>query len=326
MTSTDTKQPARADKQWFLDPVTQQFVDSLADEPPLHTLSPSQARATLAKVQSILVGKPPAHIENTTWAVGPTGTVRIRVVRPRNEARPLPVVMHFHGGGWVLGDADTHDRLTREIAIGSHAAVFLVDYERAPEAQYPLAIEQAYAATKYVVDHARELNVDATRLVVLGDSVGGNMAAAVTLMAKARRGPKIDLQVLLYPVTDADFETDSYRRFADGPCLTRAAMEWFWNAYLPDLHRRKEITAAPLNASIDDLRDLPDAVVIVAENDVLRDEGEAYARKLSDAGVRVTSARFNGTIHDFLLLNALADTPAVRGAIAQVAWAVKGGG
>ena len=306
-----------------LEPVTQQFVDQLAGTAPIHTLSAAQARALLTRVQSIPVGKPPAALDDTIFPVGPTGSVRVRIVRPRDNTTILPVVMHFHGGGWMLGDADTHDRLTREIATGVPAAVVFVDYDRSPETQYPVAIEQAYAATKFVAAHANQLNVDASRLAVLGDSVGGNMAAAVTLMAKLRRGPKIDLQILFYPVTDDNFETASYKRFADGPWLTKAAMEWFWNAYLPDPAKRQEITAAPLKAALDELRDLPDALVIVAENDVLRDEGEAYARKLRDAGVRVTSVRYNETIHDFVLLNSLADTPAVRDAISQAVCALK---
>lgn len=307
-----------------LEAVTQQFVDSLAGGPPLQTLTPAAARAVLSTLQAVPVGKPPAHLQDTTFPVGPTGSTRVRIVRPRGETRALPIIMHFHGGGWVLGDADTHDRMSREIAVGVPAAVVFVDYERAPESQYPVAIEQAYAATKYVVDHAQQFNVDPMRLAVLGDSVGGNIAAAVTLMAKERRGPRIDLQVLFYPVTDASFDTASYRLFADGPWLTRAAMQWFWDCYLPDLARRQEITASPLRASTDQLRDLPDALVIVDENDVLRDEGEAYASKLSDAGVRVTSVRYNGTVHDFVLLNALADTPAVRGALSQAVCALKG--
>ena len=306
-----------------LEPVTQQFVDSLAGTASIHTLSPTQARAVLKRVQSIPVGKPPASLNDTLFPVGPTGSVRVRIVRPRNTTDALPVVMHFHGGGWILGDADTHDRLTREIATGVSAAVVFVDYDRSPEAQYPVAIEQAYAATKFVTDHAQQLNVDPSRLAVMGDSVGGNMAAAVTLMAKVRRGPKIDLQVLFYPVTDDNFATESYKRFTDGPWLTKAAMEWFWNAYLPDHAKRKEVTAAPLKASLDELRDLPDALVIVGENDVLRDEGEAYARKLSNAGLRVTSIRYNETLHDFVLLNPLADTPAVRAAIAQAVCTLK---
>jgi acetyl esterase len=288
-----------------------------AGGPPIYTLSPDAARDVLAGAQAQPVAKLPAAIEDTTFPFGPTGSVRIRIVRPQGASGALPVVMHFHGGGWILGDKETHDRMTREIAVGANAAVVFVDYERSPEARYPVAIEQAYAATKYVAEHGRELAVDPARLAIVGDSVGGNMAAAVTLMAKERGGPKIAFQVLFYPVTDANFETGSYETFADGPWLTRPAMEWFWNAYLPDVAARRQITATPLGASLDQLKGLPDALIIVDENDVLRDEGEAYARKLSEAGVRVTSVRYNGTIHDFVLLNALTDTPAVGGALQQ---------
>jgi acetyl esterase len=303
---------------------TQQFIDSLADAPPIYTLSPVDARSVLVQAQSIPVGKPSAQIEDIALPVGPTGSVPIRIVRPTATAEVLPVVMYFHGGGWILGDRDTHDRLVREIAVGAKAAVVFVDYARAPEARYPIAIEQAYAATRYVADNGASLRVDPLRLAVTGDSVGGNMAAAVTLMAKKRRDPKIAFQVLFYPVTDAGFDTPSYAQFADGPWLTKRAMEWFWDAYLPDLTARKQPTATPLNASLDQLTGLPEALVIVDENDALRDEGEAYARKLSDAGVRVTSVRYNGTIHDFVMLNALADTPATRGAIEQAVSALKG--
>jgi acetyl esterase len=231
--------------------------------------------------------------------------------------------MHFHGGGWALGDCSTHDRLMREVAVGAGAVLFFVDYDRAPETQFPVALEQAYAAALYVAEHAPQLHVDATRLAVLGENTGGTIAAAVTMLAKQRRGPKLCLQVLIYPVTDANFHTRSYDAFADGPWLTRTAMRRFWDAYMPDASARRTVMASPLNATLDQLRDLPDALVCVAENDVLRDEGEAYARRLSDAGVRVTSARYNGTIHDFILLNALADTPAARGAIAQVISALR---
>ena len=308
-----------------LEPTTQKFIDALAagGGPPIYTLSPDAARDVLAGAQAQPVTKLPASIEDTTFPVGPTGSVRIRIVRPQGASGALPVVMHFHGGGWILGDKETHDRMTREIAVGANAAVVFVDYERSPEARYPVAIEQAYAATEHVAEHGRELGVDPTRLAIVGDSVGGNMAAAVTLMAKERGGPKIAFQVLFYPVTDANFDTGSYNTFADGPWLTKPAMEWFWNAYLPDVAARKQITATPLNASLDQLKGLPEALVIVDENDVLRDEGEAYARKLSQAGVRVTSTRYNGTIHDFVLLNALAETPAVRGALAQANAALK---
>jgi len=222
-----------------------------------------------------------------------------------------------HGGGWIFGDKKTHDRLIREIAVGANVAVFFVEYDRSPEAKFPVAIEQVFAATKYLAEHGGRFGFDPTRLAVAGDGVGGTMAAAVTLLAKERRGPKIDVQVLFYPAVSPKFNTGSYASFANGPWLTRQAMESFWNAYLPDAAARREISAAPLNASIEQLAGLPDALVIVAENDVLRDEGERYACKLARAGVRVTSTRYNGTIHDFVLLNALADTPAARGAIAQ---------
>ena len=303
---------------------TQQFVDTLAGAPPIFTLSPADARSVLVRAQSIPVGKPSAQVEDITLPVGPTGSVPIRVIRPVGTAEVLPVVMYFHGGGWILGDRDTHDRLVREIAVGAQAAVVFVDYSRAPEARYPVAIEQAYAATRYVAENAADLRIDPLRLAVAGDSVGGNMAAAVTLMAKKRRDPKITFQLLFYPVTDSGFDTASYIQFADGPWLTKRAMEWFWDAYLPDGAARKQPTATPLNASPDQLAGLPEALIIVDENDVLRDEGEAYARKLSDAGVRVTSVRYNGTIHDFVMLNALADTPATRGAIAQAVGTLRG--
>ena len=304
---------------------TQQFVDSLAGAPPIHTLSPVDARSVLARVQSIPVGKPSAQIEDMTLPVGPTGSVPIRIVRPGRHCRSLAGGHVFSWWRLDLGrpghprSPDPRDSSRRR----DQRSVF-VDYARAPEARYPVAIEQAYAATRYVADNGAGLRIDPLRLAVAGDSVGGNMAAAVTLMAKQRRGPKIAFQVLFYPVTDAGFDTPSYRRFADGPWLTKRAMEWFWDAYLPDPAARKQPTATPLNASLDQLAGLPEALVIVDENDVLRDEGEAYARKLSDAGVRVTSVRYNGTIHDFVMLNALADTPATRGAIAQAVGALRG--
>ena len=309
----------------ILEPRTQAFIDSLtaAGGPPLYALTPADARAVLVKVQEAPVDRAVATIEDTTFPVGPTGSVRIRIVRPQDAKGVLPAIFHMHGGGWILGDKNTHDRLTRELAVGANAAVVFVDYDRSPEARYPTAIEQGYASILHVVERARELKIDASHLALFGDSVGGNMSAALTLMAKERRGPRFALQVLFYPVTDANFETDSYRQFAEGPWLTKKAMQWFWDAYLPDVEARKRPTAAPLNATLEQLQGLPDALVAVDENDVLRDEGEAYARKLSQAGVRVTSVRYNGTIHDFALLNPITGTPAVRAAIAQATAALR---
>jgi len=305
-----------------LEPKTQAFINSLSG-PPLYTLTPDAARDVLATVQQAPVEKASATIEDTNFPVGPTGSVEIRIVRPDSPKGVLPVVFHIHGGGWILGDRHTHDRLTRELAVGANAAVVFVDYARSPEARYPTAIEQAYASILYVIEHAQALKVDASRLAIFGDSVGGDMAAALTLMAKERRGPRFVLQVLFYPVTDANFETGSYNTFAEGPWLTRKAMQWFWDAYLPDVSARKQPTAAPLNATIEQLKGLPEAFIAVDENDVLRDEGEAYARKLSQAGVRVTSVRYNGTIHDFVLLNPISETPAVRAAISQATAALR---
>ncbi len=306
-----------------LEPVTQHITDQFASQAPLHSLSPEAARDILARRQAAPVGKPAATITDIVLPVGPTGSVEVRIVRPLETAEPAPVVMYFHGGGWMMGDRQTHDRFVREIAIGADVAVVFVEYDRAPECQFPIAVEQAYAATKYVAEQGRSLNVDASRLAVLGDGAGGNLAAVVALLAKERRGPKIDLQLLFYPVTDANFDTASYRRFAKGPVLTRKAMRRFWDAYLPGIDGRADRRATPLNATIAQLRNLPDAFIVLAEFDVLRDEGEAYARKLCEAGVRVTSVRYNATVHEFIVLNALADTPATRGAIAQTIGALK---
>jgi acetyl esterase len=258
-----------------------------------------------------------------TFPVGPKGAVHVRIVRPKNTIEAIPVVMFFHGGGWVAGDVGTHDRLIREIAISVHTAVVFVEFGRAPQTHYPIPLEEAYAAMTYVVEHAASLDIDGSRLAVLGDGAGGNLAAAVAIMSKKRRGPKIVAQVLFYPPTAANFETMSYQEWSRGPWLTKEDMQWFWNAYLPDASRRAAATATPLNATIDELRGLPDTLLITAEVDVLRDEGEAYARKLLEASVRTTCTRYVGTIHDFVMLNALADTPAARGAIGQASAALK---
>lgn len=302
-----------------VEPGTQAFLDALAAQggPQIYELSVDDARNLLATAQSGKVAKLSADIEDRTIPVGPNGAVGISIFRPQGSGEELPVVMYFHGGGWVLGDKGTHDRLIRELANGAGAAVVFVDFTRSPEARYPVAIEEAYAATKWVAQNGQAINVDSSRLAVAGDSVGGNMAAAVTLLSKERGGPRIDYQLLFYPVTAADFDTPSYRQFATGYFLTREAMKWFWNHYAPDATKRDEPTASPLNASLEQLQGLPPALVITGECDVLRDEGEAYAHKLGLAGVHVTATRYLGTIHDFVMLNAITETPAARSAIAQ---------
>jgi len=213
----------------------------------------------------------------------------------------------------------------RELAVGAGAAVVFPEYRLSPEAKYPTAIEECYSVVKWVAEHGREHGMDPERLAVAGDSVGGNMTAAVTLLSRERGGPVIQFQLLFYPVTDAAFDTVSYHQFAEGYYLRRDAMMWFWDQYTRNPGERREITASPLRASTEQLQGLPPALVITAEADVLRDEGEAYANKLREAGVRVTSARFQGTIHDFVMLNALAHTAAARGAIAlATAWLREG--
>ncbi len=301
-----------------LEGTTQRFIQTLvaAGGPPIHKMSIEDARKVLDSLQSQPIEKLPAHIEDRTIAADPTGEVSLRIVRPEKSSGMLPVIMYFHGGGWILGNANTHDRLVRELANGAKAAVVFVNYTPSPEAKYPTAIEQAYAATKYIAEHGGTLNLDPTRLAVAGDSVGGNMAAAVTLLAKDRGGPQINFQLLFYPVTDASLDTPSYRQFAKGPWLTKAAMKWFWDAYEPRVASRKKPTISPLRASVAQLKGLPSALVLTDENDVLRDEGEAYAQKLTVAGVHVTAVRYLATIHDFVMLNPLANTPAARSAIA----------
>lgn len=304
-------------KKHVIELATQQFLNDInySGGAPIYELSPEDARKVLSKVQDVHVTTLPADIEDHTIPVGPKGSVNIRIIRPKNNESKLPVVMYFHGGGWILGDKNIYDCLVREIANGAQAAVVFVDFDRSPESQYPIAIEEAYSATKYISENGALFNLDSLKLAVMGDSVGGNMATIVTMLAKERCGTKIDYQVLFYPVTDANFETDSYNEFADGYWLSKEAMKWFWNAYLPDEGARKQYTASPLQASIDQLRDLPPALVITNECDVLRDEGEAYAHKLMEAEVDTTAVRLIGTIHDCAMLNPLNETPAVRVAI-----------
>jgi acetyl esterase len=304
-----------------LEPAAQALAGALAasGDPPLYALSPDDARAVLDRAQSGPVAMAPAEIEEHTIPGGPTGTVSITVVKPLDRNGSLPAVVYTHGGGWVLGNFATHERLVRDLTVQTGAAFVFVNYPRSPEARYPIAIEQVYATARWVAAHGAELGLDGSRLAVAGESVGGNMTAAVTLLAKERGGPAIRFQALLYPVTNARFDNDTYEEFAEGPWLTRKAMQWFWDAYLPDRSKRAEPTASPLKATLDQLRGLPPALVITDEADVLRDEGEAYGRKLRQAGVDVTAMRYEGVFHDFMMLNALAETNAAREATAQTA-------
>jgi len=304
-----------------LEPKTQAFVDALAAQggKPIYELSYADARKVLEDAQvSARVTKLPSEVEDKVFPVGPNGQTSVTIYRPKGSQGSLPVVMYYHGGGWVLGSKNTHDRLLRDLVNGTNAAFVFVNYTPSPEAQFPVPIEQAFEATKYVAEHGDELGFDTTRLAVAGDSVGGNMAAVVTQLAKERKGPTIRYQVLLYPVTDASLSQESYKEFANGPWLTTAAMKWFWDAYAPNKADRKKPMASPLAATMEQLKGLPPALVIVDEYDVLRDEGEEYARKLIQAGVETTTVRVLATHHDFAMLNALAGTAAAKVAIELV--------
>jgi len=304
---------------------TQAFLDALnaGTGKPMEQMTPADARAVLVGAQAgVKLTLPKADVSQKTIQVDGQ-PLNLTIVRPAGVKGELPVFMFFHGGGWVLGDFPTHERLVRDLVAGSGAAAVFVNYTPSPEAHYPVAINQAYAATKWVAEHGKEINVDGKRLALAGNSVGGNMAAVVALMAKDKGTPAIRFQVLLWPVTDANFETASYNQYAEGHFLTRNMMKWFWDNYTTDPKQRNEIYASPLRATPAQLKGLPPALVQTAGADVLRDEGEAYARKLDEAGVAVTSVRYNGMIHDYGLLNVVSQVPAVRSAMLQASEELK---
>jgi len=304
---------------------TQAFLETLAagGGKPLEQLSPKDARAVLTGAQqSVKVDLSGVQVSDRSIKVAGE-SIDLKIVRPANVKGDLPVFMFFHGGGWVLGDFPTHERLIHDLVVNSGAVAVYVNYTPSPEAHYPTAINQAYAATKWVAEHGKEIGVDGSRLAVAGNSVGGNMAAVVSLMAKEQNTPKLRFQLLLWPVTDSDFETDSYNEFAEGHFLTKGMMKWFWDNYTTSAAERAQIHASPLKATVEQLRGLPPALVQTAGADVLRDEGEAYARKLDAAGVAVTTVRYNGMIHDYGLLNPLSQIPQVQAAMRQAGTELK---
>lgn len=304
---------------------TQEFLDKLNSSggTPMEKLSPNEARKVLEGAQfGEKIELPKAEV--TEKHIDVDGLkIKLFIVRPEGTTERLPAFMFFHGGGWVIGDFPTHERLVRDLVSEAGLAAVFVEYSRSPEAQFPIAINECYAATKWVAEHGDEINIDGSRLAVVGNSAGGNLAAAVAQMAKQKKGPNIRFQVLFWPVTNANFETESYQEFAEDHFLTRNMMKYFWDNYIKDPKVRGDILASPLLASRDDLRDLPPALVQTAECDVLRDEGEAYARKLDEAGVNVTVTRYVGMIHDFGLLNPLGQLPEVKSHILQAAQEMK---
>lgn len=307
-----------------LDPETQQFLDMVAEaglHPDRLMLQGSISAGTAAQ-ETAPSDNFPVATEDLTLPTGPTGSVKIRIVRPLGATTLLPGVMYFPGGGWSMGTRHTHDRLIRRLAAEVNAAVVFVEYTRAPQARYPVQNEEAYAALTYVVEHGRSLGIDSRFVAVAGDGAGGNMAVAVTLLAKLRCGPHLALQLLFCPILSANPGTDSYCRYADGPGLTAQAAQSFIRMQFP-VESLSDIEAMPINASTDDLEGLPPALIITAENDVVRDDGEAYARKLMRAGVEVCATRYLGTIHDFVVFEGLAETTPTDTALSQACRALK---
>ncbi|MFD3880674.1 alpha/beta hydrolase [Streptomyces microflavus] len=298
----------------YLEPAARELAEATDPHPRIYEVPPEQGRDILAGLQSGEgVERPEVDEEWVDVDAGEWGTVRTRIIRPKGATGTLPVVVYIHGAGWVFGDDKTHDRLFRELVVGANAVGVFPVYDRAPEAKYPTQVEQNYAVGQWVRKNGADHGMDTSRVAVTGESVGGCMSAVFALMNKEREdGLDLKAQVLLYPVTDADFDTPSYQQFAEGYYLTRDGMKWFWDAYTSDPAERKQHYASPLQSSLDQLRGLPTTLVITDEADVLRDEGEKYANKLREAGVDVTSVRVAGMVHDFLLLDSLRDTRAAN--------------
>lgn len=304
-------------KNVALEPAAQTFVDATSEPPFLYEMAPRSGREVVDSVQDSPIFKPEVDDEWITVEGGPTGSVSVRIIKPKGATEPLPVILYTHGAGWVFGDSHTHDRLIRDLCVRSNASVVFPEYDRAPEAKFPVAIEQCWTAAKWIVTDGASKGLDGSRLAVSGDSVGGGLAIAMTLLAKERGGVEFVQQVLFYPVTDHNFDTASYLEYAEGYFLSRAGMQWFWDQYTTDEDERNSILASPLRASLEQLQGLPPALIINGEADVLRDEGEAYAAKLRRAGVTVTQVRYGGIIHDFVMVNSIHDTNAAVAALNQ---------
>lgn len=302
-------------KKIVLESAAQKFSDANKPHPRIYELAPEDGRNLLEEVQTSPVEKYDVDIEDTNFSTKKWGDIQVRFIRPKGNKDKLPIIYYIHGAGWVFGSAKTHDKLVRELAVRTNSVVVFPEYTRSPEAKYPTAIEQNYDVLQQLKDVSEKKNFDINKLTVAGDSVGGNMATVMTIMTKQYGGLPIKQQLLYYPVTNAEFDIESYNQFAENYYLTKEGMQWFWNQYTTDSKERAEITASPLRASIEDVKGLPPAMILNAEADVLRDEGEAYANKLREAGVEIAQIRFQGTIHDFVMVNDLDQTSATREAM-----------
>ena len=280
--------------------------------PPLESLPPIQAREGLVQAQASVPVDLSGIRESEKTIAADGFTIKLNIVRPEGVTGKLPVFIFIHGGGWVLGDYPTHKRMVRDLVVLTGFSGVFINYTPTPDAPYPQQVNEIFAATKWIAEHGEEIQVDGKNLAVVGNSVGGNMTAVTALKAKENGGPKIKLHIMMWPIVDATFDTESYRQFGEQRFLTTSLMKWMYDLYTTDADQRREIYASPLQATVEQLKGLPPALIQVAESDILRDEGEAYGRKLDEAGVTVTTVRYNGMIHDFGLLNALATEPGTR--------------
>ncbi|MBB6387607.1 MULTISPECIES: alpha/beta hydrolase [Flavobacterium] len=306
-----------------LTPAVKAFLKPLnAGGAPLESLPVPDARNVLVGAQNAFKVDLSGIEESEKEITADGYKIKLNIVRPAGAKGKLPVFMFIHGGGWVLGDYPTHKRMVRDLTVLTGYVGIFVNYSLAPETKYPQPVNEVYAAAKWIAAHGNEINVDGSKLGIVGNSAGGNLATASALMAKEKGTPLYKVQILFWPVTDANFETESYKQYGKQRFLTDTLMQWMWNQYV-DPSKRKEIYASPLQASLSQLKGLPPTLIQVAENDILRDEGEAYGRKLSDAGVVVTTVRYNDVIHDFGLLNGLAEIPQTKALFLQAAAELK---
>jgi len=301
----------------ILEPEAQQVVDAEANPPFAFQLPIAEGRQRFVTAQSGEFAKPPVDMKDIRVAVGESDSAPVRIVRPQSLDGLLPVILYLHAG-WAFGDVTTHDRFIRELAVGAQAAVVFPSYSQSPEARYPTAINEIYAVCEWVESEGAKYGLDKSRVAIGGDSAGGNMATVIAMMAKERGGPSFVHQFLLYAVLSPTFDTASFDEFATGFHVRRDHIEWLWDQYIPDVVARDQRTVSPLRATTEELVGLPPATIITAEADVVRDEAEAYANRLREAGVPVAGTRYLGTIHDFMVLNALRDTRAARAATAQL--------
>jgi acetyl esterase len=290
---------------------------------PLESFPPVEARKVLVNAQNAFPVDY-SGIEESTKIITQDGyKIKINIVRPAGSKGVKPAFIFIHGGGWVLGDYPTHRRMVHDLVVLTGYTGIFINYTPTPDAHYPTQINEIYASAKWIASHGAELSINPNKLGIVGNSVGGNMATVTTLMAKEKGGPKFKVQILMWPVTDANFDRDSYTQYAQQRFLTTPLMKWMWDLYTQDPEQRKERFASPLEATTEQLKGLPPALIQVAENDILRDEGEAYGRKLKEAGVTCTTVRYNGMIHDWGLLNGLANTPESKSAFVQAAAELK---